>query len=381
MKVLVPFSISRSSNVDYYAHRQYNRFLNVLGVGIQKVAREHAETIAKANLKAGREISRTLQDGFQGVQEQQAQIHNALLDQTQVIQQGMEAIEISIDEGFDKVALGLNEVAGRVDQVSNVVIQTGEKLSQGLAGLKSSMDMGMMNIVSQFELQRTEIKEGFDLLTNILENNRKTEARERYRDGKEAYDKYLQHPDEPQFLTDALEYLKESVGIYRGNAFCHLYLGHIYQEPAKYYDLNRSLEHYKLCATYAKGMPNDGLAALGYFMAGWISYVLEDVEGAIELSEKALEFDQVGLPENYYNLAKFFACNKQEEKAIQYLDIAVRKFDPMYTLKASIDEDFSHVQEALDDYFIQIRDEEAKALEKSLHNFGVPGGQLGEGEF
>ena len=377
MKVPVPFSIARSSDkFDYYAHRQYNRFLNVLGTGIQKVAREHAETIARANLKAGREISNTLKEGFDGVQEGQTQIHEALLDQTQVIQKGLESIEISLDEGFDKVALGLNEVAGRVDRVGEVLVQTGDRLSLGLAGLKSSFDMGMMNIVSQFELQRTEIQEGFDLLTNILENNRKAEARERYRDGKEAYDKYLQHPDEPQFLTDALEYLKESVNIYKGNAFCHLYLGHIYQEPAQYYDLNRSLDHYKRCATYAKGMPNKGLAALGYFMAGWISYVLEDLDGAIEFSEKALEFDESGNPENYYNLAKFFAYMNQAEKALEYLDIAIQKFDPLYSLKASVDKDFANIQQPMDEYFVQLRDEEAKSLEKGLLDFGVPIGEL-----
>ncbi|RMG28016.1 MAG: hypothetical protein D6730_06010 [Bacteroidetes bacterium] len=348
-----------------------------MGIGIQKVARDHAQTIARANLQAGREISRTLKEGFDEVQQQQAQIHEALVDQTGVIQRGLEAIELSLDEGFDKVALGLNEVANRVDGLGDVIISSQEKLQAGIKGLKASMDMGMANIVTHFELQRSEIKEGFDMLANILENNQKTLAHERYRDGKEAYDKYLQHPDEPQFLTDALDYLLESARIYRSNAFCHLYLGHIYQEPARYYDLYKSLEHYKLCAVYAKGMANNGLAALGYFMAGWISYVLEDVEGAIEMSEKALQFDKEGLPENYYNLAKFFASMGQAQKAIEYLDVAVRSYDPMYSLKASIDEDFSNIRPTLDQYFTRIRDEEARVLEERLLSFGLPLPELG----
>lgn len=379
MKVLVPFSIARSSQPDYYAHRQYNRFLNVLGVGIQKVAREHAQTIAKANLKAGREISNTLREGFEDVKAQQVQIHEALVDQTQVLRHGFESIELELERGFEQVSTNLNEVAGRVDNLASALVVEHRKLQHGMQELKASMDMGMANILTQFELQRRDIKEGFDVLANLLENNRKTEARERYRDGKEAYDKYLQHPDEPQFLTDALDYLKESVEIYRGNAFCHLYLGHIYQEPAQYYDLNRSLEHYKLCAVYAKGMPNNGLAGLGYFMAGWISYVLEDVEGAIELSEKAMEFDKEGIPENYYNLAKFFAHTGQATEAIKYLDVAVRTYDPMYSLKASIDEDFSNIEQPLTAYFEQIRDEEAKMLEEQLQAFGLDLNELPAG--
>ena len=184
------------------------------------------------------------------------------------------------------------------------------------------------------------------------------------------------HPDEPQFLQDALEYLLESVAIYRGNAFCHLYLGHIYQEPARFYDLEKAQNHYQLCATYAKGMPNNSLAALGYFMAAWISYVRKEVDAAIELAEKVAQFDPNGIPENYFNLAKYHACKKESKKALSYLDMAIQRFDPYYAVKASMDDDFQQIQPELDAFFMMIRDKEAKSLDQNLRAFGLDPARL-----
>lgn len=380
MKLLKPFSIQQKDPApDYLLHRQLHRFVLMMGSGIHKVAKEHAETIAKANLKAGREISQSIKTGFEKVETQARHIHHALLDQTEVIEQGFDNIEKSLDRGFDKISTDIQDASRQIGYVEDAIVSSGEKLALGLSNLQAAMDMGMMNIVSQFELQRNEIKEGLTLLGNILENNRKTEANERYRDGKENYEKYLQHPDEPQFLQDALEYLLESVAIYRGNAFCHLYLGHIYQEPARFYDLEKSQNHYKLCATYAKGMPNNSLAALGYFMAAWISYVREDVDTAIELAEKVQQFDSDGIPENYFNLAKYHACKKDGKKALSYLDTAIQRFDPYYAVKASMDDDFKQIQDEMDNFFVEIRDNEAKWLDQHLLDFGVDPAQLSDG--
>ena len=372
MKILTPFSLAKKDPENsYYLHRQQHRFVNVLGLGIQELAAEHARTIARANLQAGREISQSLDRGFMEVRKGQIEIHEALIDQTQVISRGFDAVEYALEKGFDQVSGGLNEVAGRIDNLGEVIVESGDRLFAGLAGIKAAVDKGMVRVVTQFELQRGEIRAGFDQLSDLLENNRKTEARERYRDGASEYERYLQHPDEPQFLVDALEYLQESIRIYRGNPFCHLYLGHIYQEAAKYYDLKKSRDHYRLCATYAKGLQNEMLAALGYFLAAWTSYVLGDVEEAIRLAEQSLEFDPDKIPENYYNLAKYHACAGNADQALDYLDTAVQRFDPFYTLKASADADFAQIRTKLDDYFTRIRDEEAKALDEQLADFGI----------
>lgn len=354
MRFLIPFS--HRNGDDYYGFRSFNRFLQS-DEGLKRIAYDHARTIAEANLQAGREISHTLKEGFQAVNEHQKAIHKAILTQTEVIESGFRTVEVKLDALTEITGKGLNEVAGRIDNLGEVFIAGNDRLFLGLSGLKAGLDMGMMNIVTQFELQRNEIRKGFELLADILENARKSEARERYRDGKGSYEQYLRHPDEAQFLLDARDYLEKSVEIYRSHPFAHLYLGHIYQEPSITFDLSLALDHYKLAATYAKVIPNDGLAAVCYFMAGWIAYVLKDYEQALDLGQRAANYDPQGLPENYYNMAKYAACLQKPDKALHYLDISVQRFDPYYTVKADYDADFEWIRDDLDRYFNRIRDE------------------------
>ena len=369
MKLLIPFS--RKTDIDYYLHRQYNRFVHVLGVGIQRIAQEHAQTIAQANLKAGKEISHSLDKGFHSIQQSQAAIETALIDQNHILQSGFNELEITLSDGFDKTAKGLNEVANRVDNVGKLLIESHEQLYKGLAGIKAAVDMGMMSLVSQFELQREEIQQGFHLLTNLLENAKKTEARERYLDGVQAFETYLKHPDEPQFLTDARDYLLQSIEAFRGNPFAHLYLGHMYEEASLYFDLSKAKDHYLRCATYAKGLENKGLASVGYFMASWVAYVEGGIDDAIAWGKAALEMDADRIPEVYYNLAKFHAYRGEAETSLDYLDYAIQHFDPIYSLKAQFDPDFGGMREELTTYFHRIRDRKAQELDKRLTAFGI----------
>ena len=366
-RISAPYSIM-NTEIDYHTHSQYNSYINSLGQGISKASQKHADRIAKSNIQAAKHI----QNGLNDISYQQARVHEALIDQTNVVQSGLNSIEVNLERGFDGVNQNLHRVNQGLNQINENIIVTEQTLRNGLTALKSSFDMGMMNIVSQFELQRAEITRGFNQLVDVLKNSRKTEANERYNDGKNEFEKYLQFPEEIQFLTDALEYLKKSIEIYKGNPFCHLYLGHIYKTPTQYYNLELSLKHYKLCATYAKGTQNKELAALGYFLAGWIAYVSKDLDNAIQLAELSLKFDDQGIPENYYNLAKYYACKKNTEKSLLNLDYIVKKFDPLYIIKANIDEDFTkNIKEELESYFSEIRNTEAKKLEKKLNNFGL----------
>ncbi|MEM6633625.1 MAG: hypothetical protein AAF694_28385 [Bacteroidota bacterium] len=373
MKLLIPYS--RKKNLDYYVHKQYNRFLHVLGVGIQRVAEEHARTIAEANLKAGREIRHSLDKGFQQVEASQRAIESTLIQQNDILETGFNNLEIRLYKGFEQNAKGLNEVANRVDNLGQVIIESGDKLFLGLSGVKASVDMGMMSLLSQFELQRKEMKQGFELLADLLENSQKTQARERYKDGLHSFETYLKHPDEPQFLTDARAYFLKSIEGFRGNPFAHLYLGHIYEEAALYYDLEKAQEHYMLCATYAKGMENNGLACVGYFMASWMAYVRGEIDAALSLGKNAIQMDADRIPEVYYNMAKFHAYAGQAEPAMQYLATAIDRFDPLYSLKADQDQDFQGIREELSSFFTQLRDRAAKRWEEKLGTFGLTSGR------
>lgn len=372
MKILIPFSINqRKEDSAYLEHRLFHRFIYQMGEGLSIIAKDHARTIAKANLKVGRDITHALDKGFENIQHSQQKIHHALIDQTQVIQQGFDSLEISVEKGFESVDLQLQGVSQRLEHLRDTLLVSSDRLERGLSALKSSLDMGMMNIVSQFEIQREEIAKGFQQLAHLMENQQKTAARERYLDGKQAYETYLKHPEEPTFLQDAESYLHQSISMYRGNPFCHLYLGHIYHEPTHLYNLDKSLAHYKLAATYAKGIPNPELTALSYFMASWIAYVNRQLSDAIELGELALRYDGDQIPEAYYNLAKFHACIHQSERAIHYLNLSISRFDPFYALKAQEDADFQSIHHELAAYFVTLRDRAADKWTQRLNQFGV----------
>ena len=96
-----------------------------------------------------------------------------------------------------------------------------------------------------------------------------------------------------------------------------------------------------------------------------------DVDAAIEAGEKSLEFDSSGIPENYFNLAKFYARQKNIPKALDKLDTAIQQFDPFYTVKADIDDDFQQIRSDLDEYFKQIRESAAQQWDNNIDALGI----------
>ncbi|MDX2283243.1 MAG: hypothetical protein NW241_03740 [Bacteroidia bacterium] len=367
MRLLRPFSLPDEEGAAAYArHRQAERFAWVLGEGIRQVADAHAEKINTTIREVGGKLDHTIREGFSEQREYNIEIHRALIDQTQVLYRGFRMVEVQLESGFGQTALALSEVSGRIENLGMTLVETGDRLAQGIAGLKAAFDMGLAGLVSQAELQRSEIRAGFDRLSHLLENTRKTEAQERYRDGQLEYERYLRHPDEPRFLDDALHYLTLSEAVYRGNPFCHLYLGHIRHEAGHLYDPAAVRDHYLACAAYAKGLEDPALAALGYFFAAWMQYVLGDLEGAIRSGEQSLACDPDRLPENYYHLARFYARRGDAAQAIARLDTAVRRFDPAYALKSALDADFAPVRSDLDAYFERIRREAAERWDHRL---------------
>jgi|GEM_PF-1136811 len=363
VRIPVPFS-RKQKKVDYGKYREALRYIHAVGEGISREIR-----------KDGNLTREELRSGFGMLRHGQVEINNSIIRQTHVIQRGLNNIDVTLEEGFEGLAHGLQivgeELSEQLSGVQREIVATGDRLAKGLGELRASFDMGMMNIVSQFELQRAEIQVGFEKIAHFLANSRKLEAQERYKDGKVEYEKYLRFPEELQFLSDALEYLRKSSDIYKGNPFCHFYLGHIYQEPSPHYNLELARKHYQLCATYAKGIDNVELAALGYFMAAWIAYVLGDVDDAIELSKHSLDYDGERNGEAYFNLAKYYAYKGDAESALVYLDVAIQRFDPLYTVKADVDLDFEGIREALEGYFGVIRDAEARLLDDKLQHFGL----------
>lgn len=324
--IIVPYAIPKVKTLKeeelslrYQNHQLGHQFLATLNAGVKQI----------------KELNISVKKGFQELNQGQKEIHQALLNQSSQLQYGINKLEVAFQTGFTDI--------------------------------KASLDMGMAHIVSQVELQREELREGFQEMSQLLENQLKTRAHERYLDGKLEYERFLQHPDEKQFLMDALSYFNESIEAYRGNPFCHLHLGHIYQKAEESYNLDKAQNHYQLCATYAKGIQNDELTAIGYFLASWISYVRGEVQGAIELGEKCIEYAPDTIPEAFYNLAKYHAHQEEAENSIIYLRKAIKDFDPYYAVKANLDPDFEAIQQALTSFFEELKTEELTYWQERLN--------------
>lgn len=372
-RLLAPFTAPAKPNRDaYFQHRFWGRLVWEAGMGLRRIADDHAQKIVASHQMLGHQIDKRLAAEFEDVKTYQREIHSALIDQTQVMALGFDRVSTRLEVGFDQVNENLGTVADRVDQVGGAVLATGDRLQQGIKGLSATMDMGMTGIMTQIELQRSEMQAGLAQIADILRNSRKTEAKERCEDGIADYERYLQHPDEPAFLEDALAYLKESASIYRGNPYTHLYLGHVFHEAGQFYDLEEAFKHYNACATYAKGLNNRSLAGMGYFMAAWIAYVKGDLDEAIHLGELSEAYDPDGLPENLYNLAKYFARKGDSQQALRYLHTVIDRFDPQYALKANVDADFEPISGELSAFFVKLKEETAQAWAHRIHAYQRP---------
>ena len=60
---------------------------------------------------------------------------------------------------------------------------------------------------------------------------------------------------------------------------------------------------------------------------GWLYYVDNDIDKAIELTLQAIDEEFMHLPEVYYNLSKFYAVKKDSRNSLEYLDEAINRFD------------------------------------------------------
>ncbi|MEO1448740.1 MAG: hypothetical protein AAFV07_04385 [Bacteroidota bacterium] len=372
-RLLAPFTApARSQSDAYFQHRFWGRLVWEAGQGLRRIADDHAQKIVASHRALGHKIDHRLATEFEEVKTYQREIHSALIDQTQVMALGFDKVSTRLELGFDQVNENLGTVADRVDQVGGAILTTGDRLQQGIKGLSATMDMGMAGIMTQIELQREEMQAGLAQIADILRNSRKTEAQERCEDGIADYERYLKHPDEPAFLEDALAYLNESASIYRGNPYTHLYLGHVHHEAGQFYDLEQAFKHYSACATYAKGLNNRSLAGMGYFMAAWIAYVQGDVDQAIHLGELSEAYDPDGLPENLYNLSKYFARKKDSQAALRYLHTVIDRFDPQYALKANVDADFEPIAGELSAFFVKLKEETAQAWAARINAYKRP---------
>lgn len=297
-----------------------------------------------------------------------ADINNGLMRASSNIVRGQALSAQIVSETMDRNALFLAANISRdISTLTEVLEFSIDKVADGINGLRADFDIAMGKVITQFEMMRAEMQAGFARMTNLLENRRKIEAEEHFRDALEFYKDGCRFTDNPQWFGDALKHLLASVEGFERNPIAHLHIGHIYHYQREYLNFDKALEHYRLSFTYGEADENDHpVAAQGYFFAGWLSAaVFNNFDEAILLTRKAIELDG-SLGEAHYHLAKFHGLRGEDMPCIDHLRRAVVDFDRNYCLKASADPDFDSVRASVNELFVFHKDEAKTDLENRL---------------
>lgn len=245
----------------------------------------------------------------------------------------------------DTVGTEVGRLRGDIDALAGDVRFGLEQVSDGISGLRADFDVCMGNVLLQFEMLRKDVQAGLARVAELLQNRRKVDADEHFRDAMRLYTEGCKHPDKPLWMSDAKKHFEESVSLFEMNPLAHLHLGHIYHYHKPCQDFDKAIEAYERCFTYAEAEKSDHpIAAQGYFYAGWLNAVAKgDVQAGIKLTSLAMRFDP-SMSEALYHLAKFAATEGNAEDACQHLRTLITTIDRRYAEKAMRDPDFDQVR-------------------------------------
>ncbi len=303
-------------------------------------------------------LASTLTDTNQTITRGFSQVGTAM----QSVSKGVDNLSYGIDNINHNIGMGFNQLGSSLDGVSNQLSNIDSNILNVQREL-IDLNIAMGGIDLQLQLQRKEMKKGFNSIINILENKRKTDAQEDFRDGIEYYKDGYKFPDKPIWFENAIKHLSASIQKYERNPLAHLHLAHIYHYQEKFRDFDKALHHYELCYTYGEADPkSSAITAQGYFYAGWLkAAVYNDIQSAIELTKKAVEFDSA-FSEAHFYLARYYAITNNPQDAIKHLQLLIEKHNRNYAIKAKLEPDLEAISDDINTLLSNLK---AKAKTKA----------------
>ncbi|MCK4539849.1 hypothetical protein KAU09_01705 [Candidatus Parcubacteria bacterium] len=245
-------------------------------------------------------------------------------------------------------------------------------LGSEMGELRENLNIAMGNVITQIELLQDVFREGFEHISYILENRRKTDAQEHFDDALEFYADGNQFPDEPQWFKDAKKHFLASVKLYSRNPLAHLLLGHIYHYQKEHRDFQKALEHYRLCAAYGEAQKEThSIAAQGCFFTAWIeASISKNIENAIVYSKKAIVFDRKYF-KAYYYLAKYYVISGEYSRALKIIETVITKHDRKYAIKVLSDPDFQPIEKLVKQLINRLKKAAITSFKSSFSNINV----------
>lgn len=242
-----------------------------------------------------------------------------------------------------------------------------DRLGEGIRSLGADFNIAMGKVLINFEMTRPEFKAALTKLMDQFKKENKIEAEGRFREALKAYRDGCRVTDKPDLFKEALRNFQIVIEQSRKNALAHLHIAHIYHYQEQVRNVQKALGNYTLAYTYAADDPEQALiAAQSCFYAGWLSAaVLGNMQGAIDLTQKALEFDPT-LGEAHYLLAKVYGTFGDIKEALAHLKQAVVSFDRRYCLKIEVDEDFKGIREEVKKLLYEVAEKDIADQENWL---------------
>lgn len=237
--------------------------------------------------------------------------------------------------------------------------------------LGAAFSIEMFDIIWIFELSSDEIGAALESMKETLDSTGKSDVFEKWVQTSDKYLRYLENPADHALFTEARNDCEKCIEDYDKNLFAHFMLGLIYLKPTIFYNTGKAVEEFTKTRNISGELENTYINAMCDYMLAWIAYINSDYKKAITYSLSAIDNEFMNIPEIYYNIAKYYAADKDPENSIKYLDEAIHRFDFIYSVKADIDDDFKLIKPELVKYFIKLRDVKKNNLFQKLNDFGI----------
>ncbi|MEE9215108.1 MAG: DUF1566 domain-containing protein [Thermodesulfobacteriota bacterium] len=167
-------------------------------------------------------------------------------------------------------------------------------------------------------------------------------------------------------LSDFLEAEKrnyQDFAVLFSIANIYLYHGTECEDDYKEPSLEKALAYYLKSAKYSTPKAKKH-AAKSYLFSGWICYLLEKDNEALEYTSNVIDLNP-DLAEAYFQKAKILMCIDDPDKALSPLRKAI-EIDRNYSIKARLDEDFKRCEKAVLGLLDKMRTEAQRVAQEAL---------------
>lgn len=295
--------------------------------------------------------------------EQYLQVNSFAEDINKSLKQHSNRINFSISnasqEIIDSNIASQEEITRVLQHGFGDIVDSIDLVGESVESFRADFNFAMGKVLWKLELVQ-------GTLTGILQEIRLAEFEREARSFRERAEDAYKNGWYKESLSDFLEAEKrnyQDFAVLFSIANIYLYRGTECEDDNKEPSLEKALAYYLKSAKYSTPKSKKH-AAKSYLFSGWICYLLEKDDEALDYTSKAIELNPV-FAEAYFQKAKILMCLNAPDKALVPLRKAI-EIDRNYSIKASMDEDFKPYKSKVCDLIDNLRKETEDEAETAL---------------